>query len=65
MSNVHVAVAYESNKVVSFKDLSPRVAVKQILPFRVKFQTLGLPLSGEASIPGIGVAIIGTNFYVR
>ena len=65
MRSVTFEQTYETRKVVEFKDLSPRVSIKQILPFRVRFETLGLSLAGRASGAGIGIAIIGTNFYVR
>lgn len=65
MRNATFEQTYETRRVIDFKDLSPRVSIKQILPFRVRFETLGLSLAGRSGQPGIGIAIIGTNFYVR
>jgi len=64
MRNATFEQTFETRRVIDFKDLSPRVAIKQILPFRVRFENLGLALSGRSGAPGIGIAIIGTNFYV-
>jgi hypothetical protein len=65
MRNATIEETWETRRVVKFKDLSPRIKPKQILPFRVNFETLGLSLAGGSGAAGIGVAIIGTNFYVR
>ena len=65
MRNASFEQTYETRRIIDFQDLSPRVSVKQILPFRVRFETLGLSLAGRSAAAGIGVAIIGTNFYVR
>jgi hypothetical protein len=65
MRNATFEQTFETRRIVDFKDLSPRVSIKQILPFRVRFETLGLSLSGRSAAAGIGVAIIGTNFYIR
>ena len=65
MRNATFEQTFETRRIVDFKDLSPRVSIKQILPFRVRFETLGLSLSGRSAAAGIGVAIIGNNFYIR
>ena len=65
MRNATFEQTWETRRVVTFKDLSPKAKPKQILPFRVRFENLGLSLAGRSGAPGIGVAIIGTNFYVR
>ena len=65
MRNATFEQTWETRRITKFKDLSPDVRIKQILPFRVSFQNLGLSLAGRAGQAGIGVAIIGTNFYVR
>lgn len=65
MRNATFEQTWETRRIIKLKDLSPRVKPKQILPFRVQFETLGLSLAGGSGAAGIGVAIIGTNFYVR
>jgi hypothetical protein len=50
---------------VSFEDLSGSVAISQILPFRVRFESLS---RGKATpgfqVPPIGIAILGVNNYI-
>lgn len=38
--------------------------VKGVYPFRVRFKDLGYPGFSNANYPGIGLAIIGSSFYV-
>jgi hypothetical protein len=42
-----------------------RVKVKGIYPFRVNFKSLGVPVGGTSSGAGIGIAVIGSTFYIR
>ena len=39
------------------------VKVEEVLPFRVKFTTIGIS-PAYANIPGIGLQIIGINNYI-
>ena len=39
------------------------VVVLELLPFRVRFQNIGLSIA-NAGIPGIGLQIIGINNYI-
>ena len=39
------------------------VKVNEVLPFRVRFTTIGIG-SAYANIPGIGLQIIGINNYI-
>lgn len=39
------------------------VKVNEVLPFRIKFTTIGLG-SAYSNIPGIGLQIIGINNYI-
>jgi hypothetical protein len=39
------------------------VKINEVLPFRVKFTTIGLG-SAYSGIPGIGLQIIGINNYI-
>jgi hypothetical protein len=40
------------------------VRVRQELPFRVRFTTIGVPSYGLGNVPPIGIAIIGFNNYI-
>ena len=37
--------------------------INEVLPFRVRFTTIGIP-SAYSSVPGIGLQIIGVNNYI-
>lgn len=39
------------------------VKIDEILPFRVKFTTIGIA-SANANVPGIGLQVIGVNNYI-
>jgi len=39
------------------------VKINEILPFRVKFTTIGIA-TANANVPGIGLQIIGVNNYI-
>lgn len=39
------------------------VRINEILPFRVRFTTIGLA-GANANVPGIGLQIIGINNYI-
>lgn len=41
------------------------VRIKGIYPFRVNFKTLNVPIAGQSSGAGIGLAVIGSTFYIR
>jgi hypothetical protein len=40
------------------------VKVKEELPFRVRFTSIGVPSYGNFNVPPIGIAIIGFNNYI-
>ena len=42
-----------------------RVKIKGIYSFRVNFKSLGVPVGGTSSGAGIGIAVIGSTFYIR
>lgn len=52
------------DKAMSIKlyDKSPRIQIKQKLPFRVRFTNIQIP--GAMSVPPIGIAVIGFNNYI-
>jgi hypothetical protein len=39
-------------------------SVKGIYPFRVRFKSLPYPGFSSNNFPGIGIAIIGSTFYI-
>ena len=47
-----------------FIDVPGRVVINQVLPFRVKFTTIGIDAYGANNPAPIGIAVIGYNNYV-
>jgi hypothetical protein len=39
-------------------------SIKGIYPFRVSFKTLPYPGFSNSNVPGIGLAVIGSTFYI-
>jgi hypothetical protein len=39
------------------------VSINEVLPFRVRFTTIGLA-GANANVPGIGLQVIGINNYI-
>jgi hypothetical protein len=39
-------------------------SIKAIYPFRVSFKSLPYPGFSNSNIPGIGIAVIGSTFYI-
>ena len=37
--------------------------IQEVLPFRIRFTTIGIP-SSYSGVPGIGLQIIGINNYI-
>ena len=49
----------------SLKTIGASLAeVKGIYPFKVRFQDLGYPGFSTNTTPGIGIAVIGSTFYI-
>lgn len=42
----------------------PRSSVKGIYPFKVRFENLSYPGFSGNNSPGIGLAVIGSSFYI-
>jgi hypothetical protein len=38
--------------------------VQGVYPFKVRFQDLGYPGFSSVNVPGIGIAVIGSTFYI-
>jgi hypothetical protein len=43
--------------------ITRNVRINEVLPFRVRFTTIGLA-GANANVPGIGLQIIGINNYI-
>ena len=39
------------------------VKINEVLPFRVRFTTIGI-VAANANVPGIGLQVIGVNNYI-
>lgn len=55
----------EFNKIVLFKsvDKPKTIIYEEVVPFRVRFSSIGIP--GVAGlVPPIGIAVIGVNNYI-
>jgi hypothetical protein len=50
--------------ITKFVDPRYKVSLNEILPFRVKFTTIGIEGYGPGNVPPIGIAIIGINNYI-
>ena len=54
------SVSYPITKIIP---IELGIKINEVLPFRVRFATIGIP-SAYAGIPGIGLQIIGINNYI-
>jgi len=54
------SIGYPLSKIIYKTSL---VKIDEILPFRVKFTTIGIT-PANANIPGIGLQVIGINNYI-
>ena len=52
--------SYPKTKIIHSTTLTQ---INEVLPFRVRFQNIGLNVA-NAGIPGIGLQIIGVNNYI-
>jgi hypothetical protein len=43
---------------------SATAEVRGVYPFKVRFRDLGYPGYSSSNVPGIGIAIIGSTFYI-
>ena len=50
--------------VTTITSPQPTVKVTEVLPFRVKFTTIGIDSYGPGNPPPIGIAVIGINNYI-
>ena len=56
VENIDYAVA----KIIP---ITTGIKITEVLPFRIRFTTIGIP-SAYSGIPGIGLQIIGINNYI-
>jgi hypothetical protein len=47
----------------SIVPITRQVKINEVLPFRIRFTTIGL-VGANANVPGIGLQIIGINNYI-
>lgn len=50
--------------IAKITDIQHGVKLSSILPFYVKFATIGIPGYGPNNVPPIGIAIVGVNNYI-
>jgi hypothetical protein len=43
---------------------SATAEIRGVYPFKVRFRDLGYPGYSSSNVPGIGIAIIGSTFYI-
>jgi hypothetical protein len=54
------SVDYAVAKIIP---INTGIKISEILPFRIRFTTIGIP-SPYSGVPGIGLQIIGINNYI-
>lgn len=57
------AIKEIDHPITNIVPITRGVKINEILPFRVKFTTIGLA-GPNANVPGIGLQIIGINNYI-
>jgi hypothetical protein len=50
--------------ITTIANPQPTIKVTEVLPFRVKFTTIGIDSYGPGNAPPIGIAVIGINNYI-
>lgn len=50
--------------ITKIREPKRKVVIEDILPFRIKFTTIGIPGYGAGNIPGIGLQVIGVSNYI-
>jgi hypothetical protein len=43
---------------------SATAEIRGVYPFKVRFRDIGYPGFSSSNVPGIGIAIIGSTFYI-
>lgn len=51
-------------KLKSLVNVGRTVLINEVLPFRVRFTTIGINAYGPNNVPPIGIAIVGLNNYI-
>ena len=54
------SIEYPIAKIVPIQN---GISINEVLPFRIRFTTIGIPPS-YSGVPGIGLQIIGINNYI-
>lgn len=50
--------------IAKITDIQHGVKLQSLLPFYIKFTTIGIPTYGPNNVPPIGIAIVGVNNYI-
>lgn len=50
--------------ITKIKEPQRKVVINEVLPFRIKFTTIGIAGYGSTNVPGIGLQIIGVSNYI-
>ena len=58
------SIQNDAVNIAKFIDVKNSVKFSELLPFRVRFTTIGLGAYGPGNAAPIGIAIIGLNNYV-
>jgi hypothetical protein len=53
-------INYAVTKIIP---ITTGIKINEVLPFRIRFTTIGIP-SAYSGVPGIGLQIIGINNYI-
>lgn len=57
-------VANKDFSITRIVDKSPRVAIEETIPFRVRLTNITVPGYSSTNIPGIGIQVIGFSNYI-
>jgi len=57
-------IANKAFSITRIEDKSPRVAIEETIPFRIKLTNITVPGYSSANIPGIGIQVIGFSNYI-
>lgn len=53
-----------NHPITTIANIEHGVRLQSILPFYIKFSTIGIPTYGPNNVPPIGIAIVGVNNYI-
>ena len=50
--------------LIAIKEQYGSIKIKEVLPFRIRFTTIGLEGYSSTNPPGIGIAVIGVSNWI-